>query len=369
MKRKALLGLAVLALLSANAAALRAQEATPPTPSAQAAPPAVVEAPVPPTAFAATFFDDGNFLGVHVEDVTRENAGRYNLSGGPRGVGVREVVKGSPAEGAGLRENDVIIRFDGEQVTSVRKLNRLIEESAPEHTARLTVVRGGSEQEVSATLGKRGQRMAAGAGELLLPGADAEVARRFGEKWRDNSEEWQRKGEEMRKRLEELNKNNGGLFALVPGAGRRIGVTTHALGKQLSDYFGVSHGVLVNSVEAGSPAEKAGLRAGDVVTEADGEKIEDAGDLSKIISRRQEGEVTLTVVRDRKQRTVRLTPERRQPQGFDMTPGAFRVVVPSVAVTMPRLDVTAPRVNVIAPRMRVTTPRVRVLRGSGDRVL
>ena len=113
-------------------------------------------APAPPPAVAATtFFVSGNFLGVRTEEVTRENMQRYGLSGEPRGVGVREVVKNSPAEKAGLKANDVIVRFDGEPVTSMRKLTRLIQESAPDHSARVTVLRSGAEQELSATLTRR----------------------------------------------------------------------------------------------------------------------------------------------------------------------------------------------------------------------
>ena len=69
-----------------------------------------------------------------------------------RGVGVTEVMKDSPAEKAGLRKDDVILRFDGESVTSVRKLNRLVSESSADQTVRLTISRGGAEQEVTAVL-------------------------------------------------------------------------------------------------------------------------------------------------------------------------------------------------------------------------
>ena len=383
MKSKALLGLSALALLASTAVFARAQDTLPaapapstppaaaqaPAPSATSVPPAFAQAPTPPAGFAETFFDGGNYLGVHVEDVTRENAGRYNMAGEPRGVGVREVVKGSPAERAGLRAGDVILRFDGEAVTSVRKLNRLIEESAPEHAARLTVLRNSSEQEVSATLGRREPFMRADGGLTVVP-FGPEEARRFGEQWRDNSEEWQRKGEEMRKQLEEMQREHPGVFAL--GSTRRIGVTTSPLGHQLADYFGVSHGVLVNSVESNSPAERAGLKAGDVITEADGQQVNDAGDLVRALGGKDEGEVTLTLTRDRKQRTVRVKPERRGPQGLYINPGDFRVVAPVAAVAPPRV-VVAPRVMglpraVTVPRVRVSPARIRVL-SPGDRVL
>ncbi|HEX8148671.1 MAG TPA: PDZ domain-containing protein [Pyrinomonadaceae bacterium] len=358
-------------------AAPRAHAAPPPAvaPEQPALPQEPAPAPAPP-AVATTFFVSGNFLGVRTEEITRENMQRYGLTGEPRGVGVREVVKGSPAEKAGLRANDVIVRFDGEQVTSVRKLTRLIEESAPDHTARLTVSRGGAEQEVSATLKRREPFVSAGGEGLFnLPPDIVGDALRLGDEAARNSEQWKRAEEQVRRRWEEMARKHPGLFG---GSTRRIGVTTDALGKQLADYFGVTHGVLVSSVEEGSPADKAGLKAGDVVTEADGRKVEDSDDLVRALSARQEGEVTLTVVRDRKSRTVRVTPERRRaPQGL-FAPGTFRVLEsPVAAVTLPRMQmhpdlpvgpgaVVTPRL-LNAPRLRVT-PRARVF-GLGDRVL
>ena len=302
---------------------------------------------------------------------------RYGLSGEPRGVGVLEVVKGSPAETAGLRANDVIVRFDGEQVTSVRKLTRLIGESAPDHVARITVLRGGSEQELSATLTRREPFMAAAGDSLFtLPPGSFDEAMRLGDWAARNSEQWKRSQERWRQKWEEMAQKHPRLFA---ASTRRIGVATNALGKQLAEYFGVTHGLLVSSVEAGSPAEKAGIRAGDIVTEADGQKVEDSDDLLRALSAKEEGEVTLTVVRDRKSRTVRVTPERRQvPQGF-ITPGTFRLLESPVAAALAlpyiqmhpdvlpaRPVVVAPRI-LTAPRIRAT-PRARVY-GLGDRIL
>jgi serine protease Do len=374
--------LTTTALLSATAVAVRAQNTTPAPPARAAAPPIAAQAPEPPVGFSTTtIFDDGNFLGIRTEEITRETAARYGVSGEPRGVGVREVIKSSPAERAGLREGDVIVRYDGEQVTSVRKLTRLIEESAPEHAARLTVLRGGSEQELSATLGRREPflRAGTGGGGLTAIPFDAPDAMRLGDRFKDDPELWQLKGDEMREKLEELQRQHPGVFAI--GSSRRIGVTTSPLGKQLADYFGVGHGVLVNSVEANSPADKAGLKAGDVLTEADGQQINEASDLVRAIGGKDEGEVTLTVVRERKQRTVRVKPERRQPQGLNLLPGAMSlgggapvvsVMPPVVAVTPPVVSV-APRVMTtpraaVAPRVRVRPARITVLR-PGDRIL
>jgi membrane-associated protease RseP (regulator of RpoE activity) len=382
MKRRALFAAAAFALLSVASADALAQDAPPavaPAPPAQAAP-AAPAAPAdvlePALAFADTLFDDGNYLGVRVEELTRENAKGYGLSGEPRGVVVIQVLKGSPAERAGLRERDVIVRFDGEPVTSVRKLNRLVAESSPEHTARIGVLRGGSEQEVSATLARRDRLAPAAAASF---GPDWAGAQRFGKEWAKNAEAWKLRGGEPGSGLEGFRGDGPGAFVL--GRSRRIGVTTSALGRQLADYFGVSHGVLISSVESGSPADKAGLKAGDVVTEADGRTIDDASDLVRALGAKDEGEVTLTVVRGKKQRTVRVRPERRKtPQSLFTTPDAVRVA-PPVASLAPRVlaapralvapgvagapytladpDFITPPLVIAAPHLPVT-PRVRV---------
>ncbi|HEX6182675.1 MAG TPA: PDZ domain-containing protein [Pyrinomonadaceae bacterium] len=358
------------ALVAAAPAAVAVPAAPAAAPAAVAAPhepgwtlPAPAVAPQTPTppAGATSFFIEGNFLGVRTEEVTRENASRYGVSGEPRGVGVREVIKGSPAEKAGLREGDVILRFDGEQVTSARKLTRLIEESAPAHSVRLTILRGGSEQQLSATLARREPFGFKEFGPLTVFGPGDMP--HFGGELLGNPELWEHKGEEFRQRLEEMQRKHPGVFTL--GSSRRIGVSTSTLGKQLADYFGVPHGVLVSSVEANSPADKAGLKAGDVVTEVDGKRVEDVDDLVRGLGAKNEGEVTLTVVRDRKQRTVRVTPERRRSPGFNLRPGSFRVVRPATTMTLPRTLVTP--WTFATPRV-MATPRIRVI-APGDRIL
>jgi membrane-associated protease RseP (regulator of RpoE activity) len=374
VKPKAL-PLVAFALLSP--ALVSAQTEAPAAPRAVAAPrtPAPPQEPAPP-AVATTVFVSGNFLGVRTEEVTRENMQRYGLSGEPRGVGVREVVKGSPAEKSGLKAGDVIVRFDGEQVASVRKLTRLIEESAPGHSARLAVLRGGAEQELSATLARREPFVSAGGEGLFQISPDVlGDALRLGDEAARNTEQWKRAEEQTRRKWEEMAQKHPRLF----GPTRRIGVTTNALGKQLADYFGVTHGVLVSSVEEGGPADKAGLKAGDIVTEADGRKVEDPDDLVGALSAKEAGEVTLTVTRDRKQRTVRVSPERRAtPQGL-FTPGAFRVLEsPVAALALPRIQMhpdvpSVPRAVVTprlfsAPRVNVKPVRGRVF-GPGDRLL
>jgi serine protease Do len=268
----------------------------------------------------------GSFLGIYPEEVTRENMGRLNLREA-RGVAIKQVIEGSPAEKAGLRKDDVVLRFNGEEVTSVRKLNRLIEEVAPDHSARLTISRNGNEQEVSVTVGERKDF-----NSFAFP-----------------------RGGDNGKLLEELNRAPGA-YALALGSSRRIGISTSTLTKQLAEYFGVGGGagVLVSSVREDSPAAKAGLKAGDVITEIDGEKIEEVGDLSRAINRKSEGDVTLTVTREHSQRTIRVTPEKAEATPF-FGPEYRIEGVPRIG------QLNLPNLRVLPKIEKAMLPRVRAL--------
>jgi serine protease Do len=309
-----------------------------------------------------SFFVDGSgFLGVYAEDISRENMGRYGLNQ-VRGVGITQVVKDSPAEKAGIRKDDVVLRFDGENVTSVRKFNRLISEVSPDQTVRLSISRGGAEQELTATIARRKNSF----NTELFGSAEPRT--------------WRFEG----------NMGEGG-FPMLQALGnrRRIGITTTQLTKQLAEYFGITdgHGVLVTSVTEDGPAAKAGVKAGDVITAVDGEKVDDTGDLSDIVNRKKEGDVSLTIVRNKSQLTLRVTPKEGEATFRTITrPTIGRTIVipriefpvipevtipameiPSIsipAIEIPSINITGPRVvtpRVITPRVmtpRIVTPRV-----------
>jgi C-terminal processing protease CtpA/Prc len=96
------------------------------------------------------------------------------------------------------------------------------------------------------------------------------------------------------------------------GSTRQIGVGVSSLTKQLGDYFGVADGkgLLINSVNENSSAAKAGLKAGDVIVEVEGKAVGNIADLIRGLNEKKEGEVSLTVVRNRNRQTVKVTPEK-----------------------------------------------------------
>ena len=81
--------------------------------------------------------------------------------------------------------------------------------------------------------------------------------------------------------------------------------------KQLAEYFGVADGkgLLISSVLKNSPAERAGLKAGDVIVDAEDQEIKTEIDLVRVLNQKSEGDVALTIVRDKNRQTVRVLPE------------------------------------------------------------
>jgi serine protease Do len=326
----------VVSVAAIAGAAVYAQEtSTPETRSLRALLDAEDQGPQDPQdRHFSVFFDGGAYLGVSTEDVSKENMTRYGMRD-VRGVGITEVIKDSPAEKAGLRKDDVILRFDAESVTSVRKLTRLVSESSADQTVRLTISRGGAEQEVTATLSKRDFN------GLLRGKINDEV-------WKGLEKDWPKI---ETGKLETLGDGNF-VFAL---GNRRIGLSTQTLSKQLAEYFGVRDGgVLITSVTENSPAAKAGLKAGDVITAIDGEKVASPGDLTRGLNKKDTGDVSLTVMRDKSVRTVTLTPEKSEhPSIFRTgTSGNTRIVTPAISV--PDINIRLPRI--VVPSIDVTLP-------------
>jgi membrane-associated protease RseP (regulator of RpoE activity) len=342
--------MALVITLSVTAVALVAggivfaQEAAPPPSEAMTA--VLDEMAQEPSRSLSIFMDGGAFLGVGTEDVSKENMARYGMRD-VRGVGVTEVVKDSPAEKAGLRKDDVILRFDGESVTSVRKLTRLISEHAPDQSVRITVSRGGAEQELTATLEKqKADHLFRSVGPTIWKSGDLDNFRVLPNgNWPPS-----------------IGGGANSPFVWTLGSNRRIGVSTQSMSQQLADYFGAKDGgVLISSVSENSPASKAGLKAGDIITAIDGEKVTSPGDLTHGLSKKETGDVTLTIIRDRSTRTVTVTPEKNPNAGLFKTGnlGSRRMRLPSIVVpTIPEMNIVIPEIKVPAtPPINVTVPR------------
>jgi len=242
---------------------------------------------------------EASYLGVQTKEISKENMAQYNLRE-VRGVAIEKVSENSPAAQAGLQTGDVILKFNGEEATSVRKLTRLIGEVAPDHQARMTILRGGTEREITVTLGKR-----------ALPNFQENNFRFENMPALPDVSELRRIPMPQGGQTLPFGDFDKDVFVYRGGANRQIGISVTPLSEQLGEYFGITggKGLLVSDVRENSPAAKAGLKAGDVIVEIEGKQINDTFELLHGVNEKKEGDVTLTVVRNKNRQTFRLTPE------------------------------------------------------------
>jgi len=209
----------------------------------------------------------GAFLGVGLDDV----------EGDARGAKVLSVEPDSPAAKAGIKEADVVVRFDGEGVKSAVQLVRLVGETPAGRTVAIEVLRGGASQKLSATLGEGKPMRLLGAGpggpgfrfEMPTPpeGPDVSVEQPPSE-WPDR------------------HPGDKNLLYMRPHAPRRLGIELIDMGEQLAAAYKLAAkgGVLVAAVDAGGVAAKAGIKAGDVVLAFDGHEIENGRALREAVA-------------------------------------------------------------------------------------
>ena len=245
------------------------------------------EPPAPPMARSFVMSLDGNggsWLGVETQEVTSEKAKTLKLDG-EHGALIGKVLPDSPAAKAGLKENDIVTDINGERVEGTAQFRRMIREIPGGRTVQLGVWRDGKQQKVSATLGKSEERRSAMVKAMpqtfnfrIPEMPEIPEVRNF---------EW----------------NGGMLLAGKP----RLGVDAEDLSGQLGSYFGApdGEGILIRNVNPDSPAEKGGVKAGDVITTFNGERIRTAGELREKLSGVEGGKsVTLGILRNKSNVTV-----------------------------------------------------------------
>jgi membrane-associated protease RseP (regulator of RpoE activity) len=233
--------------------------------------------------------DDGSsWLGVETHEVTSDKAKELKLSA-ERGVVLGKIVPDSPAAKAGLKENDVVTEINGQRVEGAAQFRRMIHEIPAGRSIQLSVWRDGRTQTISATLGKSQERQHAMKMVAPTPGT---FAFRMPEVPEIPSMEW-----------------NGNM--LFGGGQPRLGIDAEDLSGQLGTFFGApeGEGILVRDVNSGSPAEKAGVKAGDVITALNGERIRTVGELREKLSAKRadkERTVKLGILRNKSEMSLRV---------------------------------------------------------------
>ena len=226
-----------------------------------------------------------SYLGVDIRDVTTDRIAALKLKE-ERGVEITMVDADAPAGKAGLREHDVILDFNGTAVESEEQIRRLIREVPPGRTVTLGISRDGAPMKINVQLADHGTVVAQAFPRIVVPTP----------------------------RPRDFPRNSMDIPFQIQTYSSVLGVQTESLTRQLGEYFGVKdgEGVLVRSVEKNSAAEKAGLKAGDVIVKADNEKLTDRSDLSHILrNHRTGGKMTMVVMREKHEQTLTVTlPDR-----------------------------------------------------------
>lgn len=230
---------------------------------------------------------------------------------GKTGVEIEEVHAGSAAEKAGLKRGDVFLEFDGEHVRSSRQFTRLVQETPPGRSVKATISRDGSKQDVELTI-------ADGRDSRVIFGDSGNFFSTEPRKWMldaDRLREFADQIPEIERQFRDLpNFKNFNYGFAVPGTmfGSRLGVSVNELTSQLATYFGAKDGVLVTSVSEGSAAEKAGIKAGDIITSINGEPVNSSSDLVESLRRSSNEEISIGIVRDKKEQTLKAKIEPRR---------------------------------------------------------
>src|SRR6516162_898057 len=219
------------------------------------------------------------YLGVMVDGVSPETTASRHLKNG--GAAITTVDQDGPACRAGLQSGDIVVAFNGKPVTNPEQFASLIHTSAPGSSVTMTVVRNGQNKDMKVTLGDWKQM----AGMPLNP---------------VGAMPYMPPTPPMPPHVyPEIDIPSGTTISA------RQGIVVEPLSPQLCDFFAVpqNRGVLVRSVDKGSPGALAGLKAGDVIVKVNNETIHDVADWRRAL-KGQNGKVALGIVRDKKEQVL-----------------------------------------------------------------
>jgi S1-C subfamily serine protease len=244
------------------------------------------------------------YLGVSVQ---RLGSAEREKIGTTYGVEVITVEKDSAAAKAGIKEEDVIQLVNGEKIRDAQDLVDIIGELVPGAAVKIGLWRDGKALEVTAALGKRE---------------------------RSKNVAWESKK-----------------MPRIFRSGGYLGIVLQELNPDLAPYFSVKtgEGVLIVRVEKDTPAEKAGLKAGDVIVQMGEKAAKDADAVHGALVDLKKGDtVAITVIRHGKRETFKAEPEFNRHKRIirifrgDHDLGCEHVVIPDVDIDIPEFDIELP---------------------------
>jgi membrane-associated protease RseP (regulator of RpoE activity) len=261
------------------------------------------------------------------------------------GLLVNQVTRESPAYRAGLKKGDVILTYNSRSVTTPEQLRDLVRDTAPGRSVALGIWRNGARRSIDVKLGDVSDSGDVESFDAPVPPTPPAAPRapkapkstriesdgdgdvRVWVDGRELSEdEIKNKLKDMKWKLKDLDDLNywdghdgpGGSMFMAPAPRRgRLGVRVDDLDKDMADALGVTagKGALVRQVIEDTPAQKAGIRAGDVIVKVGEDAVDDANDLTSALRDRQ-GKVSIELLRKGARRTVQAElPSRESSSG------------------------------------------------------
>jgi serine protease Do len=277
-------------------------------PEPQLAAPPAPPAPPAPMIAQGMIVSGGSYLGVGVREIDEDRAKTLRLRE-TYGVEITRVDDDSPAFKAGLKAGDVVLEYNATRVEGIEQFVRLVRETPANRNVKLTVSREGSIQTIAATVGAR-------KGPKVMTWTSPNAP---------NMDKFKVEIPRMEMYMPDIPKT------LMSWRSTMLGVEAEALGNsQLADYFGAKEGVLIRSVMKGTAAEKAGIKAGDVLLKIDDSAVTSPKDITNTLrSARSSSKKNLSVVLMRERREMSLTvtlddePEAPQPRSQKVTQQRF----------------------------------------------
>ena len=240
------------------------------------------------------------YLGVGGQDITSDRAKTFRLKE-ERGVEVTSVVPDGSAAKSGLKVGDVVLEFNGQKVEGWEHLKRLVRETPIHREVKIAIWRNGGAQTLTATVGARKEdQMDVGGWMSQAP-----------EMWVQPMPPSPPMPPATMPSMPSMPGFDLPAFRTLMGTSS-LGIIGEALGQetQLAEFFGVKEGVLVRSVNKDSAAEKAGMKAGDVITKVEDTDISTPQQIgSALRGARNKNSVTVTVIRSKKEMNLTVTPE------------------------------------------------------------
>ena len=246
------------------------------------------------------------YLGVDIRDVSEEQIAPLKLKEAT-GAEIIHIDHDGPAGKLGLREHDVILKINGQQIEGQEQFRRILRESPAGLSVTLVISRDGQQQTMTTQLANR-EEVERRAWEQHLvvpdPGSDYGPVPHAGNSFVNAGPSSNTGPKAHRDFL-------GTTTVLSPSF---TGAQLEIMGPQLAEFFGVegNAGLLVRSVEAHSPAEEAGIRAGDIILRLNEVAVTTGSEWSKTIRRNRGRPVAVVVLRNRHEQTMTMTPDGRK---------------------------------------------------------